>query len=440
MGEETFGQVLRRLRQQSGLSIRDLGSLAKVGKSYICELENDIYIPSAEVAAALDQALNAEGEVIKACKTATMQAQIARMQETAAARGSSRHVGINSARNAETEEDATNRRRLLQAAAGLGFASLAPTEALRQLIDLHTPVTQSIEDWELACADHLQALRTLPPAEMQHFLHLDLMAVLRQVERATDRVGADHIHTRGLYRALSALSTLNGNVLSRLGRHEEALRWWRTARHTADASRDLNLSLGVRATEAGHAIATNQRDPATTLALIDSADALMARAPDSHGAALMRVTRARTLSLLGRHAEAMSTLESTRDVLETSSSAVSIMPKYWRNQQLVFSELLVYSAAGKETPAMQAREQVITANPDYQYPTIARLVTAMCVVVRGGVKEGALQASAALNELAAAYRTDLITHAGRQVVAAVPHDQRNRPDVRDLQATLAIEA
>jgi transcriptional regulator with XRE-family HTH domain len=56
-----FAETLRRLRAERGLSLRDLARRAVHGKSYIQELETGRKVPSAEVAARLDDALGASG-------------------------------------------------------------------------------------------------------------------------------------------------------------------------------------------------------------------------------------------------------------------------------------------------------------------------------------------------------------------------------------------
>src|SRR5262245_13320525 len=61
MHRETFGQALRRLR--GSRSVRDVAQLASCGKSYVCDLENGKRWPTPEIAAALDQALGADGEL-----------------------------------------------------------------------------------------------------------------------------------------------------------------------------------------------------------------------------------------------------------------------------------------------------------------------------------------------------------------------------------------
>ncbi|WP_239338416.1 helix-turn-helix domain-containing protein [Frankia sp. CiP3] len=59
---ETFGQALRRLR--GDLSVRELARRANCGKSYVSDLEHGRRNPSPGVAAALDTALGASGELI----------------------------------------------------------------------------------------------------------------------------------------------------------------------------------------------------------------------------------------------------------------------------------------------------------------------------------------------------------------------------------------
>ncbi|MFG1958916.1 hypothetical protein [Nonomuraea sp. NPDC049028] len=236
-------------------------------------------------------------------------------------------------------------------AAGLG--ALGPSEALRQLIDLSIPSTRSAADWELACADHLYALRRRPPTQVQADIHLDLMAVVHQVQQSIAQIGPDHAHTRDLYRALAALATLHANVLTRLAQHGAALRWWRTACHAADASGDLYLQLGVRSTEAGHGIDGGQRDPETVLRLLSSAAPLVEKVPGSYGAALIDYTRCKALAMVGRHDEARATLERISERLSTGHLPASIMADYWRLGQFPYARVWVYSAVGDMAKASE---------------------------------------------------------------------------------------
>ncbi|MEV0614144.1 helix-turn-helix domain-containing protein [Nonomuraea sp. NPDC050404] len=67
MGGETFGERLRRLR--GDMSLREAARRANVGKSYIADLENGRRRPSRTIAAALDKALRAGGELVAVMPT-----------------------------------------------------------------------------------------------------------------------------------------------------------------------------------------------------------------------------------------------------------------------------------------------------------------------------------------------------------------------------------
>ncbi|MEV5412134.1 helix-turn-helix transcriptional regulator [Thermopolyspora sp. NPDC052614] len=64
MGVAAFGEALRRLRLGAGMSIREVARMAHCGKSHVSDLENGRRSPSLAVAAALDKALGADGELV----------------------------------------------------------------------------------------------------------------------------------------------------------------------------------------------------------------------------------------------------------------------------------------------------------------------------------------------------------------------------------------
>ncbi|MEU8145860.1 hypothetical protein [Nonomuraea sp. NPDC048901] len=157
----------------------------------------------------------------------------------------------------------------------------------------------------------------------------------------------------------------------------------------------------------------------------------------SYGAALIDYTRCKALAMVGRHDEARATLERISERLSTGHLPASIMADYWRLGQLPYARVWVYSAAGDMAKASEARDQVVRDNPDYQYPAIARLLTAQCTVVNGGVDEGLQVAAEVVDSLPAIHRTTLVEQAGRMVLSAVPVEQRERPAVSDLRSVLA---
>ncbi|WP_433832523.1 helix-turn-helix domain-containing protein [Actinoplanes sp. CA-015351] len=66
---QAFAGELRRLRERSGLSYRQLSALSTVSSSQISDLEKSRRRPTREIAAALDTALNAHGRLTAAIRT-----------------------------------------------------------------------------------------------------------------------------------------------------------------------------------------------------------------------------------------------------------------------------------------------------------------------------------------------------------------------------------
>lgn len=324
------------------------------------------------------------------------------------------------------EEVATERRRLLQlAAAGISALGVCG-EPVRRLLDQSLGRDfRGMEEWELACADHLYALRTRPPARVAADLLVDLLALRRQLEAATP---ADAVE---LQRFTAALASVHANALTRLGEHGGALRWWHTARQAADASGDLRLRLLVRGEEAGHGL-YGQRDPETVLRLLDSAERI-ASGPSID----LLTSRAKALTLLGRHDEACRTVKTL--VVLAGAGVVPDSFGFWKPDQIHFAESWVYAGAGAgaEPAADRAREDVLRLARTYQYGANVRLHEVLCMVARGGVDEGMRLAAGVIEPLPVAYRSHHIIETGRMVLRAVPRERRERPAVGEFREILA---
>ncbi|WJK43503.1 UTRA domain-containing protein [Solwaraspora sp. WMMA2056] len=63
-----FVRLMRRLRQEHGMSFRDLAKKAYFSRPYLCEVENGKKPPSLHLAKALDACLNAEGQLMRLVK------------------------------------------------------------------------------------------------------------------------------------------------------------------------------------------------------------------------------------------------------------------------------------------------------------------------------------------------------------------------------------
>lgn len=273
-----LGAELRYRRHEvCGLTLRQAGKLALCDDVDLSKWERGLAHPQADTVRRLDKVYGANGRLI------ALHAFVVELER----------LRTLTSKTQSKEVNATERRQLLQlAAASAGLSALNPTgEPVRQLFHMDLAEDRTVEDWQLACTDHLYAINTRPPAKACADLHSDLIELQQQLLNTSD--AAEIIELR---RVVAALSTLYANGLSRLGEHVAATRWWHTARAAADATGDLHLRLGVRATAAGHVLAHGQRDPSTVLRLTDEAQRI---AGDAHsmGTAFVLCSRAKALSL-----------------------------------------------------------------------------------------------------------------------------------------------
>ncbi|MEW2356268.1 hypothetical protein [Spirillospora sp. NPDC029432] len=331
--------------------------------------------------------------------------------------------------------DEMERRRLLLAALGLGAGTFASSgEAVRQLLDLAVDSeSRSIDDWVMTCVDQLHGLRTRPPLQVRESLSVELLALHRQLKTTRDKDVPE------LHRIAAALSTLHANVLTRLGEHGPALQWWRTAKAAADASGYLDVRMMVRTEEAGFGL-YGQRDLRTVFRLVNAAERLAGDRP-SFWKADLSGTRAKALSLLGRHDEAQRALHLFVHYDGTDGRA-SVFPTLWTFDQPHFAESWVYGGAGKEAEAGRAREIVLSHNRpgEYLYMTNVKLHAARCTIVNGGIDEGARMAAGILDALPIPYRSQLITETGKAVLGTIPGEKRTRPAVREFAELLVKTA
>lgn len=422
---KTFGAVLRQWREKNGLSLRGLANQTHWSFSLLAHWERGEQHPHADAVKRLDAALGSGGELVAAALDAwEAEAERLRADLRRARRGT-----FSAKRSAHDGEDDTERRRFLQlAATGAGLGTFGPSgEPVRQLIDLSLGQEfRAVEEWELVCTDQLNALRTQPPAQVAADLIVDLSAVQRQLGVSAPA------EVPGLQRVTAALSAIHANALTRMGDHAAAIRWWRTARRAADASGDLRLRLLVRGEEAGHGL-YGQRPPETILRLIEDAQRIMGA--DDPSVDLL-TTQAKALSLLGRHDEALKTLDALNAAADGGVTADPL--GFWSPSQIYFAESWVHAAAGNETKADTARDRVLGRTRDYQYRANVQLHGALCMIVNGGTAEGIRHAATVIDTLAPAYRSRHIIETAHIVLRAVPRDQQTHPTVSEFRELLTI--
>ncbi|GAA3096909.1 hypothetical protein GCM10017600_02100 [Streptosporangium carneum] len=387
---------------------------AYVDQGELSRWERGLNCPHPGHVRAIDDALEANGQLV------AIRALIADLERQA---GST----LEKEPSIRDEEDAMERRRLLQlATAGMGALGVS-VEPVRRLLDLSLGEGfRSVEDWNLACDDHLHAMRTRRSEQVAADLGVDLFTLGRQLEASSFAEKA------GLRRAAAVLSNIQANVLTGLGHHGPAIRWSQVARQAADASGDRETRVLVRAEEAAGGL-YGQRPFQTVLRLLDEAERLTGKP-----SLTLLATRAKALALFGRHDEARQTLNALRDLTEKGASGDLF--GFWTESQIHFAESWVYASAGDEAKADAARENTLRITGSHQYQTNVRLHEGLCAVVNGGVDEGMRRAAAVIDSLPASRRDTYIIETGQMVLRAVPLEQRDRPAVNEFREVLAAGA
>jgi hypothetical protein len=330
------------------------------------------------------------------------------------------------------EWDEMERRILLQLAATLGAGSFANSitgEPIRQFLEISAgSEPKDVADWITTCADHLYGIRTRPPGQVRDDLAIDLYALHRQLLLAST---ADRVE---LQRVAAALSLLHANVLTHLGEHGAAIRWWRTGRNAAEAARDAELQIVATATEAGFGL-YGQRPPEVVLALARKAQRID-RTSKGVGYAMSVCTEAKALSLLGRHQEAIEVVKQLSD-FSPNESVNELIPAYWTDDQVAFTESWVYAGAGNDARADAARDRVLKLTNSYVYGVNVRLHEALCAVSNGGVEPGARHATEIIDTLPASQQSMMTIEMGNVVLRAMPSNSQNGMYARNLRAVLA---
>ncbi|WP_233508340.1 hypothetical protein [Spongiactinospora gelatinilytica] len=328
------------------------------------------------------------------------------------------------------------RRLLLLAATGLGLAA-APggrAEATRELLDMTLQPPRALEDWHIACADHLHAVSTRPAAQVHDDLLTDLVALQQQMTTAPAA------RVMELQRVTATLSAYHASVLTRLGEVGPALRWYRTARGAAEASGDMALWLRIVGHEAGHSL-YGLRDLATNLRVIGNA---LKRVGDdaapSAGLALLVGAQAKTFALLGQRERALAAAQRLQDIADSNFAPVQGFWEPSLDYRLPFTLSQVYAGIGDRDNAVAMQNHVLSGNPrGYHVRVNARLHSALCTVVNGGVDEGVREASEAFASLPPSYRNVMVTETGRRVLRAVPIDRKDQGAVREFRALLPLD-
>lgn len=415
MIDASYGQVVRELRRQGGLSLRRLADDPGVYANHatISKIENGIELGSERVARELDAALDAGGALIVA------------WQRAADAR---REAG-----------DPVRRRTMLQALTAMTLTGtpLQSREALRHGLGLALGEDRSADDWTEIALDYARDFFTTPAAQIIDEVAADL-AVLEQMLDAETSAAAK----RDLSMPAAQLSVIMAMGLASTGQTRHARRWWSTAKATADYAGEAQTRMWVRDWEAVNGLYERRPLP-TIIGLAEEglavADTVCAgRAGLLSGAAQARAVQGDRAGALAALAE----LETvTADMPSRVQADVDSMHG-WPDVRLHHTASYVRTYLGDTTEAYAAQDAAFALYPADLARERAQMQMhrAACMVIDGDASEGLEYAHRALDELPIELHNALLFQIGRRVIEVTPGAARDRPDVVELDRRMGVSA
>ncbi|MFG3000865.1 helix-turn-helix domain-containing protein [Streptomyces sp. NPDC048340] len=382
---ESFGEALRRLR--GNRSVRDVARLAACGKTHVSDLENDKRKPTRAIAAALDQALHAGGELL--------------------ARADIR-PGSSPLDQADTLQ-----------------------QGLHQTLAAGPLTDASLDEWKYTVARHGRATRyraegELLPELLADFTDLRLVLAHRHPPPARKRLTI----------AVAQMSGLMALTLLKLG-DSRSRAWWRTGRAAAAAADDRSTLSWMYAQEAYQLYYGGDLEGAVEVA---ARAQQLAGALPCVGPALAAPLEARALAVLGQRDGAVKALGRAEVALERLPEADRIASAFgYSESQLRFHSGNALTHLGDVERAAEQQERALELYPlrDHTDRALIALDQAIGSAIRGDAAGAAAQATTTIVDLPEEHRSALIIYRAREVAATVP-EARTVPEVRALREVLAL--
>jgi transcriptional regulator with XRE-family HTH domain len=383
---ETFGEALRRLRGTR--SIRDVARLANCGKTVVSDLETGRRQPTVAMAEALDDALEAGGQLIALAA-------------------------------APPGTPAALRAAQLQA----GFADQLSAGEV---------TTVSLEEWEFTIARHGRATRYRPEGELLDDLlsdFSDLRALLAHRQAPQTR--------RRLLAACASLSGLLALTLLRLG-DPGARAWWRTGRAAATQAEDRPVLAWIYAQESYQLYYGG--DHAGALELAVRAQQLAGGLP-CVADALAAPLEARVHARAGRRTETADALlraERALDRLTPEDQQQSALG--YDAAQFAFHSGSAWTLLHDTARAWEHQQRALELYPAEQRldRALVQLDRAECLTHDGRPADGAGLAVETIEALPAEHRSALLLYRARDLANSVPRTDQRLSEVRVLHDLLAL--
>lgn len=383
MRGETFPDGLRRLR--GTMPIRALAARAAVARGTIGDLETGRRRPTPDVARALDEALDAHGELIEL-------------------------VAADRAPDIVTQ-------------------AASQASAVADAVAASGPLTeQGVEEWVWAVGRHGRATRY----RAERDLLPDLLGDIADLRRLLTYRQPDRIR-RHLLTAMAQMAGLTALILLRLG-DPGAATWWRAGRGAAAQAENRSVLAWMYAQEAYDAY--YRGDMVHAVELATRAQQLAGGLP-CVGDALAAPLEARAHAILGDRA-------ATSDAVARAERALERLPEEERTasafgyseSQLRFhiGNALTHLRETRQAREHQARALELYAASEMTDRTLIALDSAMCDAFDGNLDAAAGAATAAVTGLPRAHRSALILGRAGEVADRVPGSQQMAVELREVLA------
>lgn len=377
-----FSDALRRLRGDR--SIRDVAKLAAVSKTQISDLESGRRRPTQAMAAALDKALGAGGELIA---LAALRADRPLLEQAAAL-----HRGV------------------------CGTLSAGPMSAT------------SLDEWDWAIARHGRATRWKSDVELLP----DLMADFADLQRLLNHRHPAPVRQR-LTRYVAQMSGLMALTLLKLG-DPAARDWWRTGRAAAAAAEDRATLSWIYAHEAYQLYYSGDLHGAVELALRSQH---VAGGLPCVGPALAAPLAARAHALLGRHDETAAALRDAGTALARLNEDDQQQSAFgYSENQLAFHSSNAWTHLHQTSRARDEQARALELYPasDHMDLALIQLDQAACMITDGDAEGAAVYMADTIVSLPEEHRSALIIYRAQELAATVPVSR----ELRVLREVLAL--
>ncbi|MEV6695290.1 XRE family transcriptional regulator [Micromonospora sp. NPDC051196] len=238
-----------------------------------------------------------------------------------------------------------------------------------------------------------------------------------------------------LLKAAGQLSVIIALGLVASGQAIAARRWWHTARRVADESADPDAQIMVRAWD----VVNGSYDGRPAVQVVAVSDEVLPLLDGRASAATcgLLAGRAQALSLAGRHAEAVATVQQLARMAEQlPATVVNDVESLWGwpEHRLRHTESWVYTHAANYRRAGEAQDRALALYPASQIRlrTQVELHRAAALIRTGHVPDGLRLAADLLDRLPTSQHNELVRSVARQVVVAVPDSERKQSPYREL--------